>query len=60
MYGVAGEKRPIFSESDAFLHNLGDPTYKKSPWFMLDIGIDRTIIGVVFTVKGLQPRRPYL
>ncbi len=26
MYGVAGEKRPIFSESDAFLYNLGDPT----------------------------------
>jgi hypothetical protein len=26
MYGVAGEKRPIFSESDAFLHNLDDPT----------------------------------
>jgi hypothetical protein len=25
MYGVAGEKRPIFVESDAFLHNLGDP-----------------------------------
>jgi hypothetical protein len=27
MYGVAGEKRPIFSESDAFLYNLDDPTY---------------------------------
>ncbi len=26
MYGVAGEKRPIFSESDACLHNLDDPT----------------------------------
>jgi hypothetical protein len=26
MYGVAGEKRPIFSESDAFLYNLDDPT----------------------------------
>jgi hypothetical protein len=25
MYGVAGEKRPIFYESDAFLYNLGDP-----------------------------------
>jgi hypothetical protein len=25
MYGVAGETRPIFSESDAFLYNLGDP-----------------------------------
>jgi hypothetical protein len=25
MYGVAGEKRPIFVESDAFLYNLGDP-----------------------------------
>jgi hypothetical protein len=27
MYGVTGEKRPIFVESDAFLYNLGDPTY---------------------------------
>ncbi len=26
MYGVAGEKRPIFSELDAFLYNLGDPS----------------------------------
>jgi hypothetical protein len=26
MYGVAGEKRPIFVESDAFLYNLGDPS----------------------------------
>jgi hypothetical protein len=26
MYGVTGEKRPIFSESDAFLYNLVDPT----------------------------------
>jgi hypothetical protein len=26
MYGVAGEKRPIFVESDASLYNLGDPT----------------------------------
>ncbi len=26
MYGVAGEKRPIFSESEACLHNLDDPT----------------------------------
>ncbi len=26
MYGVAGEKRPIFLESDAFLYNLDDPT----------------------------------
>ncbi len=25
MYGVTGEKRPIFVESDAFLYNLGDP-----------------------------------
>ena len=25
MYGVAGEKRPIFYESDAFLYNLDDP-----------------------------------
>ncbi len=27
MYGVAGETRPIFVESDAFLYNLGDPIY---------------------------------
>ena len=27
MYGVAGEKRPILLESDAFLYNLDDPTY---------------------------------
>ncbi len=26
MYGVAGEKRPIFLESDAFLYNLDDPS----------------------------------
>ncbi len=25
MYGVAGEKRTIFVESDAFLYDLGDP-----------------------------------
>jgi hypothetical protein len=30
MYGVAGEKRPIFVESDAFLYNLGDPTIVKT------------------------------
>ena len=29
MYGVAGEKRPIFYESDAFLYNLGDPTVSR-------------------------------
>ncbi len=27
MYDVAGEKRPIFVESDALLYNLGDPNY---------------------------------
>jgi hypothetical protein len=35
MYGVAGEKRPIFVESDAFLYNLGDPkleVYYYSVW----------------------------
>jgi hypothetical protein len=26
MYGVAGEKRPICLESDAFSYNLDDPT----------------------------------
>ncbi len=26
MYGVAGETRPIFDESDAFLYNPVDPT----------------------------------
>ncbi len=29
MYGVTEEKRPIFSESDAFLYNLGDPTLSR-------------------------------
>jgi hypothetical protein len=29
MYGAAGEKRPIFLESDAFLYNLDDPTFRK-------------------------------
>ena len=29
MYDVAGEKRPIFSESDAFLYNLGDPILER-------------------------------
>jgi hypothetical protein len=28
MYGVVGETRPIFVESDAFLYNLGDPTFR--------------------------------
>ena len=27
MYGVAGEKRSILVESDAFLYNLGEPSY---------------------------------
>ncbi len=27
MYGVAGEKRPIFLESDAFSYNIDDPNY---------------------------------
>ncbi len=26
MYGVVGEKRPVFVESDAFLYNIGDHT----------------------------------
>jgi hypothetical protein len=26
MYGVAGERRPIFLESDAFSYDLDDPT----------------------------------
>jgi hypothetical protein len=29
MYGVAGEKRSIFVESDAFVHNLDDPTIRR-------------------------------
>jgi hypothetical protein len=28
MYGVVGEKRPIFLESDAFLYNLDYPTLR--------------------------------
>jgi hypothetical protein len=31
MYGVAGEKRPIFSESDAFLYNICDPNIGSKP-----------------------------
>ncbi len=29
MYGVAGEKRPIFLESDASLYNLDDPSINR-------------------------------
>ena len=29
MYGVAGENRPIFVESDAFLYSLGDTNLDK-------------------------------
>jgi hypothetical protein len=29
MYGVAGEKRPIFLESDAFSYNLDDPSINR-------------------------------
>ncbi len=29
MYGVAGEKRPIFVESDVFSYNLVDPTISR-------------------------------
>ena len=33
-------------------------TYKKSPWFIWDIGIARTIIGVAFTVtEALHGKR---
>jgi hypothetical protein len=35
MYGLAGEKRPIFSESDAFLYNLGDPTISYDTFVVL-------------------------
>ncbi len=30
MYGAAGEKRPIFVESDALLSNLGNPNLGSS------------------------------
>jgi hypothetical protein len=29
MYDVTGEKRPILVESDALLHNLGDPSIRR-------------------------------
>ena len=29
MHSVTGEIRPIFSELDAFLYNLGDPSYSR-------------------------------
>jgi hypothetical protein len=30
MYGAAGEHRPMFLESDAFLYNIDDPEYRDS------------------------------
>ncbi len=36
MYGVTGEKRPIFVESDSFVYNLVDPTLGP-PWAVLRI-----------------------
>jgi hypothetical protein len=36
MYGVAGDTRPIFLESDAFLYNLDEPT-KVTPAPVLDL-----------------------
>ena len=30
MYGVAGDKRTIFLESDAFSYNLDDPIYSQA------------------------------
>jgi hypothetical protein len=38
MYGVEGEKRPIFLESDAFLYNLDDPTLVRSSFFPTTLG----------------------
>ena len=38
MYGVAGERRPIFVESDTFLYSLGDPTiwtYHQRPTLLI-------------------------
>jgi hypothetical protein len=31
MYGVAGEKRPIFVESEAFVYNIVDHSCLRSP-----------------------------
>ena len=40
MYGVTGEKRPVFSESYAVLYSLGDqrPSIHKSDRFSQKIG----------------------
>ncbi len=43
MYGVAGEKRPIFLESDAFSYNLDDPTFS---WKYMTVGFG-IILGFV-------------
>jgi hypothetical protein len=37
MYGVAGEKRSIFVESDDFLYTLGDPNYIHMGKVLFDI-----------------------
>jgi hypothetical protein len=37
MYGVAGENRPIFLESDAFSHDLDDPNYSNPRDDSLDV-----------------------
>jgi hypothetical protein len=44
MYGVVGEKRPIFVELDAFLYNLGDPTL---------VGRLATISVTIFNVPSI-------
>ncbi len=44
MYGVAEEKRPIFLESDAFLYNLDDPTYRDNPK-IVHVGRVETILA---------------
>ena len=40
MYGVAGQKRPIFVESDDFLYNLGDPTYNNITFLLVSVIVD--------------------
>ena len=52
MYGVSGEKRPIFVESDAVLYNIGDPIIGGCHLFSTIVR-DRV-------VQLCPPARPYI
>jgi hypothetical protein len=66
MYDVAGEKRPIFLESDAFSYNLDDPSIRKRP-IQKKIGRFSPATPYIRSVRLLinqtvftEPRRPYI